>query len=103
MRPTVICKGVTVVNQRRCVHFAFVFVLFAYTPFVHTRNLLSGLGSLPAWGSSHQRNESSVFKMLLIPDLITVYQHIPSERRMRPKSLVRDGTCRDERVGLESG
>lgn len=99
---TVIGSSVRVMDQRRCVHFAFVFVLFANTTCVRMKSSQKpslSLVSLPPLGPSNHRNENRIFLMMLIPHLITIHQHILSlwfsqlclEIGLEPKNLVRIG------------
>lgn len=61
---TVIGSSVTVMDQRRCVRFAFVFVLFTNTTCVRMKSSQKpslSLVSLPPLGPSNHRNENRIF------------------------------------------
>ena len=82
-----------------CILLLSLFCLLIHPLFIlpDSRNPVSRLGSLPPWGSLNQRSENRVFKMLLIPDRITMHWYIQMETDGTSKIKSRLATCREER------
>lgn len=114
MRTTVIGWCMTVMDQRWCVRFCLCLCFVCYTTFVQIKSYqepsLSWAHCLP-W--SLQTGEmKSVFKMMLFPNLTTVYWHTLSlgflqpclEIGLEPHNLVRNGFLwRERRRGSWTG